>query len=80
MRNKRQQRRYPNLRAYLEALDERGITQAEFAADFGISPSHLSDIKNGARGASLKLAKQLADRCGVPIESFVLADHEQRVS
>lgn len=80
MAKTRQPKRFPNLKAYLASLGEQGITQSEFAADFGISPQHLSDIKNGARGASLQLAKRLADRCGVPLESFVLSEPEQRAS
>lgn len=68
----KRKRGYPSLEAYLDALGKQGITQAEFAARVGISPQHLSDVKNRARGASLKLAKRLSDECGVPIESFLL--------
>jgi transcriptional regulator with XRE-family HTH domain len=67
-------KRYPHLKAYLEALSDQGVTQAAFAARVGVSPQHLSDIKNGARGASLSLAKRLADESGVPIESFLRPD------
>ena len=71
-------KRYPNLKAYLNNLE--GVTQAEFAARMGISPQHLSDIKNGARGASLQVAKRLSDECGVPIESFLLPESSEQAS
>ena len=67
----RRKRIYPNLAAYLRDLRRAGTTQAEFAARMGISPQHLSDVKNGARGVSLPLAKRLSDECGIPIESFL---------
>ena len=70
---------YTNLKAYLEHLPD-GITQADFAARMGMSPQHLSDIKNGARGVSLQLAKRLSDECGVPIESFLIPDSAQQAS
>ena len=71
--------RFPHLKAYLAHLKRQGVTQAEFAVRVGISPQHLSDIKNGARGVSLPLAKKLVDECGVPIESF-LTDSQQATS
>jgi len=72
----KRKRGYPNLKAYLESLPD-GVTQADFAARMGISPQHLSDIKNGARGASLHLAKRLSDECRVPIESFLISEPQQ---
>jgi transcriptional regulator with XRE-family HTH domain len=75
----KRKRRYRNLKAYLADLPN-GMTQADFAARMGISPQHLSDIKNGARGASLQLAKRLADECGVPIESFLVGEQPQSIS
>lgn len=73
-------RRYPNLKAYLEAIGEQGTTQAQFAARVGVSPQHLSDIKNRTRSASFQLAKRLADETGVPLESFLPTESEQRAS
>jgi transcriptional regulator with XRE-family HTH domain len=80
MAKTRHLKRYPTLKAYVAALRKQGITQSQFAADFGISEQHLTMIKNGTRGASLKLAKRLSDRCGVPIESFILREPQQRAS
>jgi transcriptional regulator with XRE-family HTH domain len=64
-------RTYPNLRAFLEHLDEQGTTQAEFAAQMKISEAHLSELKNGRTVPSLSLARRLSQECGVPIESFL---------
>lgn len=64
-------RAFPNLRAYLDDMDRRGVSQKDFAADMDMSEGYLSDLKNGRVKPSLTLAKRLADRCNVPIESFL---------
>ena len=65
---------YPNLRAYLDDLGRQGITQADFAAKMDMSEGYLSDLKHGRVRPSLALADRLSRECGVPIESFLLAE------
>jgi len=62
---------YPDLRTYLDDLVRAGSTQSEFAARMDMSRGYLSDLKNGRVRPSLRLAKRLADECGIPIESFL---------
>ena len=38
-------------------LDERGISQKEFAKMLGTQPSHLSEVLNGKRALTTELAE-----------------------
>lgn len=51
-------------------LASREMTQADLAAQLGISPSHLSEILNGKETASLDLAVKLEDITGIPARDF----------
>jgi len=64
--------RYPALEAYIAACRDRGIRQFQVAAMLGMSHGYLSTLRRGKRRPSLAMAKRLADRCGVPIESFLV--------
>lgn len=70
--NKQRKRPYASLSDYLDDLGRQGKTQADFAAEFGISVGYLSDLKNGKVSPSLKLAKRLSDECNIPVESFIV--------
>lgn len=72
MARARTRRPYASLSDYLDDWGRAGKTQAEFAADFGISVGFLSDLKNGKAQPSLTLAKRLSDECHVPIEAFIV--------
>ena len=63
---------YDSLGAYLEAWCKLGKTQADFAAQFGISVGYLSDLKNGKVRPSWKLARRLSAECSIPMDSLFL--------
>ncbi|RJO75450.1 MAG: XRE family transcriptional regulator [Myxococcales bacterium] len=56
----------------LKVWIEGNTTQAEFARKVGCSGPYLSDLLNGKRGVSLKLAIAMSRATGgaVPIEAF----------
>lgn len=64
-------RTYSSLAEYLADWKRAGKTQEEFAAHFGISVGHLSELKNGNAGPSMALAKRFRDECHIPIEAFL---------
>ena len=47
-------------------LDERGISQKEFAKMLGTQPSHLSEIPNGKRALTTELAVKRENSIGLP--------------
>ncbi|MCC8045587.1 MAG: HigA family addiction module antidote protein [Clostridiales bacterium] len=49
-----------------EVLDERGITQAELAAQTGVSPAFISNVINGKKDISAKFAFALEYALDVP--------------
>jgi DNA-binding XRE family transcriptional regulator len=48
-----------------------GITQAEMAQRLGITQNMVSDMENGRRAISLKMAKQIGHAFNVPYKGFV---------
>jgi HTH-type transcriptional regulator/antitoxin HigA len=49
-----------------EELVERGITQRQFAEQIGMRPSHLSELINGKRTVTLRVAQKLQAALGIP--------------
>ncbi len=49
----------------------RGLTQAQLAGRAGIDQTAVSKIERGARGATVKVMRALADALGVRIDSLV---------
>lgn len=52
-------------------LKKRGISQKNFAEQFGMSPSHLSDIVRGNRPLSLKTAIDFQNLLGIPAKEWM---------
>ena len=52
-------------------MNKKGLDHAAMAAFLGISEGYLSDLKNGKRSPSLRMAKRLSGLADVPIESFL---------
>lgn len=61
-------RTYPNLRAFLDAS---GQSQAEFAAQIGLSQGYLSRLIRGLQQPPLDLALRIAQAARIPVESLV---------
>jgi len=53
------------LNQFLESLAVQGITQVEVAAQAGLPPQYLSDIKRGRRPMTELVARRLGDKLGV---------------
>lgn len=54
-------------------LEERGITQKEFAKMLGTQPSHLSEILNGKRALTTELAMKIEEAIGLPAKLLITA-------
>lgn len=55
------------------ARERAGKRQFEFAAQMGISPSHLSNIEAGRKSASLAIYWRIANSLGIDAEGIVNA-------
>jgi transcriptional regulator with XRE-family HTH domain len=45
-------------------------TQAQFARDVECSEPHLSLVLKGKRGLSMRLARNISDKSGIPLEEL----------
>ena len=54
-------------------LDERGISQKEFAKMLGTQPSHLSELLNGKRALTTELAVKIENAIGLPAKILLSA-------
>ena len=54
-------------------LDERGISQKEFAKMLGTQPSHLSEVLNGKRALTTELAVKIEHAIGLPAKVLLSA-------
>ncbi len=54
-------------------LDERGISQKEFAKMLGTQPSHLSEVLNGKRALTTELALKIENTLGLPAKILLSA-------
>ena len=54
-------------------LDERGITQKDFAKMLGVQASHLSEVLNGKRSLTTDLAMKIEDAIGLPAKILLAA-------
>ena len=54
-------------------LDERGISQKEFAKMLGTQPSHLSEVLNGKRTLTTELAVKIENAIGLPAKILLSA-------
>ena len=54
-------------------LDERGITQKNFAKMLGVQASHLSEVLNGKRALTTDLAMKIEDVIGLPAKILLAA-------
>ena len=54
-------------------LDERGISQKEFAKMLGTQPSHLSEVLNGKRALTTELALKIENAIGLPAKILLSA-------
>ena len=58
---------------YKPELDERGISQKEFAKILGTQPSHLSEVLNGKRALTTELAVKIENAIGLPAKILLSA-------
>lgn len=63
---------YPGMMIKPE-LEERGISQKEFAKMLGIQPSHLSEVLNGKRALTTELAVKIEKAIGLPAKILLSA-------
>ena len=54
-------------------LEERGITQKDFAKMLGVQASHLSEVLNGKRAISKDLAVKIESAIGLPAKILLSA-------
>ena len=54
-------------------LDERGISQKDFAKMLGTQPSHLSEVLNGKRALTKELAVKIENAIGLPAKILLSA-------
>ena len=54
-------------------LEERGISQKEFAKTLGTQPSHLSEVLNGKRALTTELAVKIENAIGLPAKILLSA-------
>ena len=54
-------------------LEERGISQKEFAKMLGTQPSHLSEVLNGKRVLTTNLALKIENAIGLPANILLAA-------
>ena len=54
-------------------LEERGISQKEFAKMIGTQPSHLSEVLNGKRALTTELAVKIENAIGLPAKILLSA-------
>jgi HTH-type transcriptional regulator/antitoxin HigA len=54
-------------------LEERGISQKEFAKILGTQPSHLSEVLNGKRALTTELAVKIENAIGLPAKILLSA-------
>ena len=54
-------------------LEERGISQKQFAEMLGVQPSHLSEVLNGKRALTADLAAKIEKAIGLPAKILLSA-------
>lgn len=54
----------------IDAREEKGFNQKDFAISIGLSKSYLSSIENGERSPSGKTALKIARALDIPMEWF----------
>ena len=54
-------------------LEERGITQKDFAKRLGVQASHLSEVLNGKRALTTDLAVKIEGAIGLPAKILLSA-------
>lgn len=54
-------------------LEERGISQKDFAKMLGTQPSHLSEVFNGKRALTTELALKMEEAIGIPAKILLAA-------
>lgn len=64
----RKRRTYPNLKT---RRDELGLSQAQAAAELGLTQSVYSRIERQQRAPKPKAAKAISEKSGVPLESIL---------
>ena len=54
-------------------LEERGISQKQFASILGVQASHLSEVLNNKRALSTELAVKIEKAIGIPAKTLLSA-------
>ena len=54
-------------------LEERGISQKQFASILGVQASHLSEVLNNKRALSIELAVKIEKAIGIPAKTLLSA-------
>lgn len=60
-------------------LEERGISQKDFAKMLGTQPSHLSEVFNGKRALTTDLALKIEDAIGIPAKILLAAQTQYEI-
>lgn len=63
---------HPGMMIKLE-LEERGVSQKDFAKMLGTQPSHLSEVLNGKRALTTELAVKIENTIGLPAKILLSA-------
>ena len=60
-------------------LEERGISQKDFAKMIGTQPSHLSEMFNGKRAITTELALRIEETLGIPAKILLAAQTQYEI-
>ena len=60
-------------------LEERGISQKDFAKMIGTQPSHLSEVFNGKRTLTTELALKIEETIGIPAKILLAAQTQYEI-
>lgn len=60
-------------------LEERGISQKDFAKMISVQPSHLSEVFNGKRALTTELALKIEDAIGIPAKVLMSAQTQYEI-
>jgi transcriptional regulator with XRE-family HTH domain len=51
-------------------MQDKGLTQEEFASELGVQRSHLAKLLSGDRRPSLRLLRKMRDVTKIPVEKL----------
>lgn len=60
-----------NTRKVKSLMKKAKLNQADLSREFGVSEMFISKVINGEKQPSLAMAKELADKLGVPLDELI---------